>query len=92
MQGVSLQAVRLGDRQRTARGWLIISDGAIRGILTEGPEGEVYLGSACDRRIEPGENPLMFRDVLEAQAWVVKRLNSRPRGPTLVVHSWEREP
>jgi len=58
MQAITLQPVRLGDRKRTARGWLIISDGAIRLLLAEGPQGEVCLGSACDRRIEPGESLL----------------------------------
>ena len=38
---ITLLPVRLGDRQRTAPGWLILSDGALRGLFSEGAQGEV---------------------------------------------------
>jgi hypothetical protein len=55
---VALQGVRIGDRRRIARGWLVVADGAIRGILSAGTDGEVLFGFACDRRVTP-EDGLM---------------------------------
>jgi hypothetical protein len=36
---VSFRPVQLGDRYRTARGWLVIAYGAVRGIVSEMPDG-----------------------------------------------------
>lgn len=71
---VALQTVRLGDRGRTAKGWLVVSSGALRGILSEGPEGSVVFGFACDRRIMPEGELMIFVDLDEALAWLEKRL------------------
>jgi hypothetical protein len=40
MNAMTLLPAQLGDRQRTAPGWLIVSDGALRGLLSEGALGE----------------------------------------------------
>jgi hypothetical protein len=33
LAGVALSPIRIGDRRRTARGWLVVSGGAVRGIF-----------------------------------------------------------
>lgn len=75
MMHVFIQPVRLGDRARKARGWLVVSDGAIRAILSESEDGEIVLSLACDRRIQC-EHVVMFRGLAEAHAWLMKRLAS----------------
>jgi hypothetical protein len=76
--GVTLHGIRLGDRRRTARGWLAVAGGAVRAILSAGMDGEVLLGFACDRRVAP-EGLLVFHDIEEARAWLEKRLPTEPR-------------
>lgn len=71
---VRLYEVRLGDRQHTRRGWLILSEGAVRGLLIAGEDGEILFGLAFDRRIRPVDEMMVFRDLAEAQAWFEKRL------------------
>lgn len=75
--GVFLQQVLLGDRARRAPGWLVVHAGALRGILSRADDGEVVLTLACDRRIRT-DDPLIFRDLREAHAWLARRL--RPGG------------
>lgn len=70
---VHIQPVRLGDRARKAPGWLVVSDGAIRAILSEGEDGEIVLAMACDRRIQC-EDLVVFGGLREAHAWLTKRL------------------
>lgn len=78
---VGLSPVRLGDRGRTARGWLVVAEGALRGIMSAGADGqEVVFAFACDRRIEP-HGVMLFQDIVEAQAWVEKRLQPVQRRP-----------
>jgi hypothetical protein len=72
--GVSLHPIRLGDRRQTASGWLIVAQGAVRGILSSGPDGQVLHGCACDRRILPPGGLMLFQDLDEAQAWLEERL------------------
>lgn len=71
---IQFHEVLLGDRRRTGRGWLILSEGAIRGILTGASDGSVIFGMACDRRIQPTEDLMIFRDLLEAKAWLDRRI------------------
>jgi hypothetical protein len=63
LAGVVLNPIRIGDRRRTARGWLVVSAGAVRGILSAGPDGEVIHAFACDRRIAPEGGLMIFRDI-----------------------------
>lgn len=79
-QNVSLHGIRIGDRRRSARGWLIVADGAVRGILTAGQDGEILFSLACDRRIAAND-AIGFRHLNEAQAWLEKRLPKLPRRP-----------
>jgi hypothetical protein len=74
--GVSLHPIRLGDRRQTAPGWLIVAQGAVRGILSSGPDGQVLHGCACDRRILPTGGLMRFEDLEAAQAWLEERLPS----------------
>jgi hypothetical protein len=76
---MSLYPVKLGDRRRIASGWLVLSEGAVRGILSASADGEVLFGFACDRRIEPEGGMMQFRDLPEAHAWLERRLRSRAR-------------
>ena len=83
---VAFDRIQLGDRRRTAPGWLITADGALRGILSADADGCVHFGFACDRRIAPDDGYMCFRDLAEAQAWIIRRLTRpvdrpRPLGP-----------
>jgi hypothetical protein len=71
---VRLYEIRLGDRRHMRRGWLILSEGAVRGLLLAGEDGEILFGLAFDRRIRPIDEIMVFRDLVEAQAWLEKRL------------------
>lgn len=77
-RGVSLHPIRLGDRRQTAPGWLIVAQGAVRGILSSGPEGQVLHGCVCDRRIFPPNGLMTFDNLDEAQAWLEFRMPSEP--------------
>jgi hypothetical protein len=86
LAGVALSPIRIGDRRRTARGWLVVSAGAVRGILSAGRDGEVIHAFACDRRIAPEGGLMVFRDLDETLAWLERRLpaerpSSRPNRP-----------
>jgi hypothetical protein len=74
LAGVALSPIRIGDRRRTARGWLVVSSGAVRGILSAGRDGEVIHAFACDRRITPEGGLMVFRDLDETLAWLERRL------------------
>ena len=71
---VRLYEIRLGDRRHMRRGWLILWEGAVRGLLIDGEDGEILFGLAFDRRIRPLDEMMVFRDLAEAQAWLEKRL------------------
>jgi hypothetical protein len=71
---VRLHEIRLGDRRHVRQAWLILSEGAVRGLLLAGDDGEILFGLAFDRRIRPLEDVMTFRDLAEAQAWLEKRL------------------
>jgi hypothetical protein len=73
-RGITLHPIRLGDRRQTAPGWLIVAQGAVRGILSSGPDGQVLHACACDRRILPAGGLMLFQDLDEAQAWLEERL------------------
>jgi hypothetical protein len=72
---VRLYEIRIGDRRHLRQAWLILSEGAVRGLLLAGDEGEILFGLAFDRRIRPVEDLMVFRDLAEAQAWLEKRLS-----------------
>lgn len=74
---VTFDRIRLGDGRRTAAGWLIKSDGVLRGIMSADTDGCVHFGFACDRRIAPVDGYMCFRDLAEAQAWILDRFASR---------------
>jgi len=71
---VTFLAVRLGDRNWTVRGWLVVAHGAIRGIMSETPEGNIHYGYACDRRCAPVDGYMLFYDLVEASKWFDERL------------------
>lgn len=71
---VRLYAIRLGDRRHQRQAWLILHEGAARGMLLAGDDGEILFGLAFDRRIRPLDEMMVFRDLAEAQAWLDKRL------------------
>lgn len=71
---IGLHAVRLGDRKRTGIGWLVVAQGAVRGILSSGSDGEVVHAFACDQRILPKGGLMVFRDLDEAHAWLERCL------------------
>lgn len=71
---VRLHEIRMGDRRHERQAWLILSEGAVRGLLLAGEDGEILFGLAFDRRIRPIEDLMIFRDLAEAQAWLEKRL------------------
>lgn len=77
---VSLHPVRLGDRHLTGQSWIIVAQGAVRGILGSGPDGEVLHGCACDRRILPPGGLMVFEDLDEAQACSSSRCPQSPCG------------
>lgn len=74
---VTFDRIRLGNGRRTAAGWLIKSDGVLRGIMSADADGCVHFGFACDRRIAPVDGYMCFRDLAEAQAWIRDRFASR---------------
>lgn len=71
---VRLHEIRLGDRRHMCQAWLILAEGAARGLLLAGDDGEILFGLAFDRRIRPLDEVMVFRDLAEAQAWLEKRL------------------
>jgi hypothetical protein len=71
---VRLYEMRIGDRRHLRQAWLVLSEGAARGLLLAGEDGEILFGLAFDRRIRPLEDLMVFRDLAEAQAWLEKRL------------------
>lgn len=73
---VFLQPIRLGDRARHAPGWLIVYEGAVRGILSQGEHDEVILTVACDRRIQMPDF-LAFPSLAQARPWLAQRLTGR---------------
>jgi hypothetical protein len=82
LMGVTFSPVRMGDRRRTARGWLVVAEGALRGIMSAGPDGQVVHGFACDQRIAPGsDGVIVFQGLDEAYAWAEKRLLPLARRP-----------
>lgn len=75
---VRLYEIRLGDRRHMRQAWLILSEGAARGLLLAGDDGEILFGLAFDRRIRPLDELMVFRELAEAQAWLEKRLAAAP--------------
>lgn len=75
---VALHAVRLGDRHRTARGWLVVAHGAVRAVMSATPDGRILHACACDRRVLPADGLMLLEDLEEAQAWLELRLPSEP--------------
>jgi hypothetical protein len=75
---VTLYPIRLGDRRKIVHGWIILQDGAARGLLTPGEDGEILFALAFDRRIRPEEDVMIFRDLEEAHAWLRRRLRRAP--------------
>ena len=71
---VRLHEIRMGDRRHLRQAWLILSEGAVRGLLLAGDDGEILFGLAFDRRIRPVDDVMIFRSLAEAQAWLEKRL------------------
>lgn len=72
------EPIVLGDGRLRACGWLVISGGAVRAILTPGDEA-VYFSFACDRRVSPPDGCMTFSGLPEADAWMRSRLE--PEAP-----------
>jgi hypothetical protein len=73
---VKLLPICLGDRRLTARGWLIIAYGAVRGIIAERPDGCIHYGYACDRRLQPDDGYMVFPNLEDASKWFTDRLTN----------------
>lgn len=69
-----LHEIRLGDRRHMRQAWLVLHEGAVRGLLLAGDDGEILFGLSFDRRIRPVDDMMLFHDLAEAQAWLEKRL------------------
>src|SRR3546814_669758 len=70
---MTLEPILLGDGRLRAQGWLVISGGAVRAILTPGDQA-VYHSFACDRRVYPPDGFMTFSGLSEAGAWMSMRL------------------
>lgn len=70
---MDLHPVLLGDGARTATGWLVLSHGAVRAVLTPADDG-IWLQFACDRRARSPEGCLRFHGLQEARSWLERRL------------------
>jgi hypothetical protein len=70
---MDLRPITLGDGRRTARGWLVVSRGAVRAVLTPA-DRKMWLHFACDRRVRPADGYRTFGDVEEARSWLEGRL------------------
>lgn len=72
-----LAPILLGDRTLTAYGWLVVSSGSVRAILT--PAGRDYVVHcwACDERLRvpPGFGVLNFTSLDQATDWMADRLD-----------------
>lgn len=80
---MELQPVLLGDKQERAQGWLVVSDGAVRAILTPADRvHSIYFSFACDRRVRPVEGIMTFRNLSHASTWLAARLE-----PTSASHN-----
>lgn len=66
--------IRLGDGSRIADGWLVISHGAVRAVLTPADDAGALLEFACDHRVRPCDGWRRFRGLGEAEAWLRARL------------------
>ena len=75
---VSFRAIQLGDRHITARGWLVVACGAVRGIVSEAPDGRIHYGFGCDRRLRPEDGCKLFHDLGDARWWFDERLHGGP--------------
>ena len=86
--------ITLGDRRRRAPGLLLVVDGAVRGILTAGTDGEVIYSFGCDRRIEPIDGIMVFHGLSDALSWLEPRLGACASPDGYVSRDWqhEREP
>src|SRR3546814_15512179 len=73
-----LEPILLGDGRLRAQGWLVISGGAVRAILTPGDRA-VYHSFACDRRVYPPDGFMTFSGLSEAGAWMSVRLEPEAR-------------
>jgi hypothetical protein len=71
---VSFLSVHLGDQNLKVRGWLVLSQGAVRGIMSEFPDGSIHYGYACDQRVAPVEGYMVFCDLVHASTWFGERL------------------
>ena len=75
-----LQRIMLGDGRLRACGWLVVSGGAVRAILTPGDQA-VYFCFACDRRVYPPGGCMTFSGLPEADAWMRMRLEPEASVP-----------
>ena len=72
-----LAPILLGDRTLTAYGWLVVSGGSVRAILTPAGRNHVVHCWACDERLRvpPGFGVLSFNSVDQAANWMADRLD-----------------
>jgi hypothetical protein len=73
---MQITSILLGDRGLQAYGWLIISGGCVRAILTPAGGDHVIHCWACDERLRapPGFGVLSFYSLEQAAAWLADRL------------------
>ena len=91
---MDLRPIRLGDGGRVATGWLVVSHGAVRAILTPADENAAILGFACDFRVRPSDGCLRFAGLKEAEQYLRRRLEPTPRGgvPKSTTYAWWDHP
>lgn len=68
-----LEQITLGDGMYKAAGFLVISEGALRAIISPTREG-TYLIYACDSRVRPVYGSRRFVTATEACRWLKPRL------------------
>ncbi|MFC5314206.1 hypothetical protein [Azospirillum rugosum] len=71
---MKFQPITLGDNRRVATGWLVISGGAVRAILTPADDSGAVLAFACDGRVRPADGFLRFSGLSQAEQYLRKRL------------------
>jgi hypothetical protein len=71
---MDLHPIILGDGRVVATGWLVISDGAVRAILTPADRSGALLAFACDGRVRPPDGFVRFGGIQEAESYLRGRL------------------
>ena len=77
---MEFKKIKLGDGEFEARGWLVISRGAVRGVLIP-YSGQYVLHFSCDSAIQVMYNHALFRDWEMAADWLKNQLEPDDETP-----------